>query len=117
MSSILIYSKILFLQHGYCFIVNHEAFLHGLFTGLSKDQKDYYVKWESLPYSEATWEVVSLIERKWPQKIKEFQEREESKKTPSKMTRALRSRPKFVKINEQPEYMGGNEVRKYFCLS
>lgn len=77
---------------------------------MSKDQKDYYVKWESLPYSEATWEVVTLIERKWPQKIKEFKEREESKKTPSKMTKALRSRPKFVKINEQPEFIGGNEV-------
>ncbi|KAG8288701.1 transcriptional regulator [Homalodisca vitripennis] len=78
--------------------------------GISKDHAEYYIKWESLPYSEATWEDAGLIERKWPKKIKEFRDREDSKRTPSKLTKALKSRPKFIKINEQPEYMGGQEV-------
>ncbi|KAK9497686.1 hypothetical protein O3M35_004364 [Rhynocoris fuscipes] len=73
-------------------------------------QFEYYVKWESLPYSEATWEDSVLIEKKWPKKIKEFRDREDSKRTPSKLCRALKCRPKFVKIDEQPAYMGGDQV-------
>lgn len=71
---------------------------------------DYYIKWESLPYSEATWEDGSLIEKKWPKKIQEFREREESKRTPSKHCRVLKHRPKFVPVKSQPEYMGGDQV-------
>lgn len=65
------------------------------------------MKWQSLPYSDATWEVASLIERKWPQRIKEFKDREGSKRTPSKACRALKYRPKFVQLSEEPEYFGG----------
>lgn len=72
--------------------------------------KEYFVKWESLPYSEATWEVADLIKTKWSKKIKEFREREDSKRTPSKLTRALKYRPKFHQVLEQPEYMGGDQV-------
>lgn len=76
----------------------------------SKEPAEYYIKWESLPYAEATWEDAALIQRKWPKKIQEFRDREDSKRTPSKLCRALKSRPKFVKILEQPEYMGGDQV-------
>ncbi|XP_065165028.1 chromodomain-helicase-DNA-binding protein 1 isoform X1 [Atheta coriaria] len=69
--------------------------------------KDFFVKWECLPYSEATWEDSALIQRKWPQKIREFVDREESKRTPSKHCKALRSRPKFHEAKEQPDYMKG----------
>lgn len=79
----------------------------------SKEPAEYYIKWESLPYAEATWEDAALIQRKWPKKIQEFKDREESKRTPSKLCRALKSRPKFVKILDQPEYMGGDQV----CLA
>ncbi|KAL4122505.1 hypothetical protein QTP88_014827 [Uroleucon formosanum] len=74
-------------------------------------QKEYYVKWQSLPYSDATWEVASLIERKWPQKIKEFRDREGSKRTPSKACKALKYRPKFVQLAEEPEYFGGYDEK------
>lgn len=76
----------------------------------SEPSGEYFVKWESLPYSEATWEDAALIERKWPKKIREFEERERSKRTPSKHCRALKSRPKFTKILEQPDYMGGDQA-------
>ncbi|KAF4525532.1 hypothetical protein B566_EDAN015840, partial [Ephemera danica] len=71
---------------------------------------DYYVKWENLPYSEATWEDGKLIENKWPQKVKEFRDREDSRRTPSKHCRALKYRPKFAQIKSQPEYIGGDQV-------
>ncbi|XP_059478871.1 chromodomain-helicase-DNA-binding protein 1 isoform X2 [Neocloeon triangulifer] len=71
---------------------------------------DYFIKWESLPYAEATWEDGPLIVEKWPQKIKEFRDREDSKKTPSKQTRCLKYRPKFSQLKSQPEYMGGDQV-------
>jgi len=71
---------------------------------------DYYIKWESLPYSEATWEDASLIINRWPDKLQEFRDREDSKRTPSKTCKVLRHRPKFVKIETQPEYLGGKQV-------
>ncbi|XP_061927024.1 chromodomain-helicase-DNA-binding protein 1 isoform X1 [Apis cerana] len=70
------------------------------------EHPDYYCKWESLPYAEATWEDGALIVKKWPEKIKEFREREESKRTPSKHCKVLKSRPKFHQLKGQPDYMG-----------
>ncbi|XP_054000742.1 chromodomain-helicase-DNA-binding protein 1 isoform X2 [Hylaeus anthracinus] len=70
------------------------------------DHPDYYCKWESLPYAEATWEDGALIVKKWPEKIKEFRDREDSKRTPSKHCKVLKSRPKFHQVKGQPEYMG-----------
>lgn len=70
---------------------------------------DYYIKWENLPYSEATWEDSALIQRKWPKKIEEFYEREHSKRTPSRQCKALRCRPKFHEVKTQPQYMMGVE--------
>ncbi|XP_050313166.1 chromodomain-helicase-DNA-binding protein 1 [Anthonomus grandis grandis] len=70
---------------------------------------DYYIKWESLPYAESTWEDSNLIQKKWPQKIEEFQEREQSSKTPTKHCKVLKYRPKFHEVKEQPEYMMGKE--------
>lgn len=67
---------------------------------------DYCCKWESLPYCDATWEDSSLIAKKWPEKIAEFKDREESKRTPSRHTKVLKYRPKFQEIKVQPMYMG-----------
>ncbi|XP_076641025.1 chromodomain-helicase-DNA-binding protein 1 isoform X4 [Halictus rubicundus] len=75
------------------------------------EHPDYYCKWESLPYAEATWEDGALIIKKWPEKIKEFRDREDSKRTPSKHCKVLKSRPKFHQLKGQPEYMGiGREL-------
>ncbi|XP_015190344.1 PREDICTED: chromodomain-helicase-DNA-binding protein 1 isoform X4 [Polistes dominula] len=67
---------------------------------------DYYCKWESLPYADSTWEDGALIIKKWPEKIKEFRDREDSKRTPSKHCKVLKARPKFHQLKNQPEYMG-----------
>lgn len=67
---------------------------------------DYLCKWESLPYVESTWEDSKLVKRKWQTKIDEFQARESSKATPTSHCPYLRRRPKFVKVETQPEFMG-----------
>nr|XP_033342119.1 chromodomain-helicase-DNA-binding protein 1 isoform X3 [Megalopta genalis] len=75
------------------------------------EHPDYYCKWESLPYAEATWEDGILIVKRWPEKIKEFREREESKRTPSKHCKVLKLRPKFHQLKGQPDCMGkGREL-------
>ncbi|XP_065581127.1 chromodomain-helicase-DNA-binding protein 1-like isoform X2 [Artemia franciscana] len=83
-------------------------------TTATSDEPDYYIKWEGLPYSDCTWEDGNLIFKKYPNKIDEFRQREESKCTPSKQTRALRHRPKFQLIKEQPPYFGAED--KSFIL-
>lgn len=70
---------------------------------------DLYIKWESLPYADATWEDSALIGKKWPKKVEEFNEREDSKRTPSRHCKALKYRPKFHEVKEQPSYMMGVE--------
>lgn len=77
---------------------------------------DYLCKWECLPYAESTWEDSSLVTRKWMEKITEFEQRENSKKTPSRHSKVLRYRPKFHHVKEQPDYMGldrGLALRDY----
>ncbi|PSN43172.1 hypothetical protein C0J52_09898 [Blattella germanica] len=92
---------------------NHVERIIAEFVKPEGSHPDYYIKWESLPYAEATWEDGSIIEKKWPKKIKEFRDREESKRTPSKHCRVLKHRPKFVQVKSQPEYMGGDQIRQF----
>ena len=73
---------------------------------------EYYVKWENLPYSEATWEEGSLLARKSLEAIEDFNRRKESKMLPSKSCRVLSRRPKFHQIMDQPEWIGSTEEYK-----
>ncbi|CAH1985372.1 unnamed protein product [Acanthoscelides obtectus] len=70
---------------------------------------DYFIKWESLPYSESTWEDSALILKKWPDKIEEYENREQSTRTPTKHCKVLKYRPKFHEVKVQPEYMMGKD--------
>uniref|UniRef100_A0A336MTF9 Chromodomain-helicase-DNA-binding protein 1 n=1 Tax=Culicoides sonorensis TaxID=179676 RepID=A0A336MTF9_CULSO len=67
---------------------------------------DYFCKWESLPYAEATWEDANLVLKHWPTKVEEFQARENSTKTPTKHCRVIKYRPKFQKLETQPDFLG-----------
>lgn len=87
-------------------LYKHHIFLSADYKKPDSEHPDYFSKWENLPYAEATWEDGALIIKKWPEKIKEFRGREESKRTPSKHCKVLKSRPKFYQLNEQPPYMG-----------
>ncbi|XP_050681248.1 chromodomain-helicase-DNA-binding protein 1 isoform X2 [Leptidea sinapis] len=71
---------------------------------------EYFCKWESLPYAEATWEDSTLITKKWPTKVEEFKFREAATTTPSRHCPVLKRRPKFHQVKEQPDYMGREET-------
>lgn len=77
---------------------------------------EYFCKWESLPYADATWEDSALIEKKWPENVQHFKAREAATSTPSRHCPVLRRRPKFHQLKEQPEYMGKDKVLLYFIL-
>lgn len=70
---------------------------------------EYFVKWECLPYADATWESGKLIQSRDPDVIQKFKKREASNRTPSSSTKSLRHRPKFVPIKYQPEFMMGED--------
>lgn len=70
---------------------------------------DYFIKWESIPYCESTWEDSALIQKKWPYKIATFESREQSSQTPTKHCKVLKYRPKFHEVKNQPEYMMGRD--------
>ena len=71
-------------------------------------QAEYYVKWESLSYAEATWENGALIHKRHPEVIQQFKKRDASTRIPSSSNKVLRTRPKFLPIKTQPSYMGGH---------
>lgn len=75
---------------------------------------EFLCKWQSLPYSEATWEDGALVLRKWKHCVDHFEEREQSKCTPSRHCKVLKHRPKFYKIKDQPEFLTENlQLRDY----
>lgn len=71
---------------------------------------EYLCKWEGLPYSDCTYEDGALISRKFPKKIDEYKSREASQQTPTKSCRALKYRPKFVRLTSQPDYIPGGTI-------
>ncbi|XP_065355971.1 chromodomain-helicase-DNA-binding protein 1 [Calliphora vicina] len=75
---------------------------------------EYLCKWQSLPYAEATWEDTNLVSRKWQHCVDHFNDRENSKCTPSRHCKVLKYRPKFYKIKIQPEFLHeGLTLRDY----
>ena len=77
------------------------------------NEVEYFVKWDCLPYSEATWEKGSLIASRNPEVIEIYRKREASNRTPATSSKNLRIRPKFTEIKSQPDYMkGDNNVSK-----
>ncbi|XP_034324831.2 chromodomain-helicase-DNA-binding protein 1 isoform X1 [Magallana gigas] len=70
---------------------------------------DYLCKWEGLPYSECTWEEGELVSRKFQVLVDEYNVRNKSQRTPTpaKYCKALRYRPKFAPLKNQPSFLGG----------
>ncbi|XP_022330657.2 chromodomain-helicase-DNA-binding protein 1-like isoform X3 [Crassostrea virginica] len=70
---------------------------------------DYLCKWQGLPYSECTWEEGELVSRKFQTLVDEYNVRNKSQRTPTpaKYCKALRYRPKFTPLKNQPSFLGG----------
>lgn len=77
------------------------------------EQTEYLIKWTGLPYAECTWEDKRLIPRSM---IEEYEERIDNAKIPSRQAHVLKRRPKFVKLEEMPEFLkrgGKQKLRDY----
>ncbi|SCV04276.1 LAMI_0H14818g1_1 [Lachancea mirantina] len=76
-------------------------------------QLQYLVKWRRLNYDEATWEVASEIVKLAPEQVKHFQSRVNSKILPQNSNFCGTSRPRFEKLNSQPAFIKGGELRDF----
>uniref|UniRef100_A0A1I7U6U6 Chromodomain-helicase-DNA-binding protein 1 n=1 Tax=Caenorhabditis tropicalis TaxID=1561998 RepID=A0A1I7U6U6_9PELO len=74
---------------------------------------EYLIKWSGLPYSDCTWEDEKMIETS---QIQAYYHRIENLKSPNKNAPVLRKRPKFEKLDAQPDYLkkgGDYKLRDY----
>lgn len=62
-----------------------------------------------LPYSECTWEDGDLLSRKFQEKIDYYYQRNKSQKIPTKLSKVLKSRPKYLPLKNQPGFIGGDD--------
>ncbi|XP_073323863.1 chromodomain-helicase-DNA-binding protein 6 [Pagrus major] len=77
-------------------------------TETGEEVTHYLVKWCSLSYEEATWELQEDLD---PEKIKEF---EEIQKLPPDLRHMERPPPeKWQKLDRSRDYRNGNQLREY----
>nr|XP_057910318.1 chromodomain-helicase-DNA-binding protein 6 isoform X2 [Doryrhamphus excisus] len=77
-------------------------------TETAEEVTHYLVKWCSLSYEEATWELQEDLD---PEKIKEF---EEIQKVPADLRHVERPPPeKWQKLERSRDYRNGNQLREY----
>ncbi|XP_047438274.1 chromodomain-helicase-DNA-binding protein 6 isoform X2 [Mugil cephalus] len=77
-------------------------------TETGEEVTHYLVKWCSLSYEEATWELQEDLD---PEKIKEF---EEIQKLPPDLRHMERPPPdKWQKLEQSRDYRNGNQLREY----
>ncbi|XP_077385171.1 chromodomain-helicase-DNA-binding protein 6 isoform X2 [Festucalex cinctus] len=77
-------------------------------TETGEEVTHYLVKWCSLSYEEATWELQEDLD---PEKIKEF---EEIQKPPPDLRHVERPPPdKWQKLERSRDYRNGNQLREY----
>jgi len=77
---------------------------------------DFMCKWNGLPYADCTWEDGDLISKLFQSHIDKFLARNKSQCIPTKLSRVLKARPKFVPLKSQPTHLGGSdnlELRDY----
>ncbi|XP_068171397.1 chromodomain-helicase-DNA-binding protein 6 isoform X2 [Antennarius striatus] len=77
-------------------------------TETGEEVTHYLIKWCSLSYEEATWELQEDLD---PEKIKEF---EEIQKLPTYLRHTERPPPeKWQKLEHSRDYRGSNQLREY----
>lgn len=67
---------------------------------------DYLCKWCRLDYRFCTWESGRVIQYLYPDAIRAYKSRCESATLPNLRHEYLRNRPRFIRLLEQPDYIG-----------
>ncbi|KAH8676249.1 SNF2 family domain-containing protein [Xylariales sp. PMI_506] len=75
--------------------------------------KEYFIKWKGLTYECCTWELASDIREDAQDKIDQFLGRQARLWTSDKYEANPNTRTKFVKLEKQPEYVTGGELRNF----
>lgn len=73
---------------------------------------EYLCKWKNLEYKSCTWEEDDLIRTDYQAEIDAYEDREAVVTIPSK-NQTYKARPKFLRLEKQPDYIIGGTLRDY----
>lgn len=77
------------------------------------DEPEYLVKWKGLTYEECTWESASEISSLFQDKIDSFIDRSSRSWQSDRRETNLDTRSRMTKLEEQPDYIQGGELRQF----
>ncbi|KAK9777001.1 putative Chromodomain helicase hrp3 [Seiridium cardinale] len=77
------------------------------------DGKEYFVKWKGLTYECCTWELATVIRDDAQDKIDQFLDRQSRTWASDKYESNLNTRTKFLKLEKQPDFIVGGELRNF----
>jgi chromodomain-helicase-DNA-binding protein 1 len=75
--------------------------------------KEYFIKWKGLSYDECTWESASTISVAFQDKIDQFLDRSCRSWLSDRKESNPDTRSRMVKLEEQPNYIVGGELRNF----
>jgi len=75
--------------------------------------REYFVKWKGLTYDCCTWELASAIQGDAQDKIDQFLDRQSRSWISDKYESNPATRTKFLKLESQPAYIKGGELRGF----
>ncbi|KAH7388799.1 chromodomain helicase-like protein [Pyrenochaeta sp. MPI-SDFR-AT-0127] len=78
-----------------------------------EDEAEYFVKWKGLTYEFCTWEPASLVSRLSQAEIDRFLDRSSNRPSSDARESNLNTRRKFVKLDEQPDYIKHGNLRAF----
>ncbi|ODV96681.1 hypothetical protein PACTADRAFT_48505 [Pachysolen tannophilus NRRL Y-2460] len=73
----------------------------------------YFCKWKRLNYDECTWELADDIAKIAPERVAQFQSRQNSKILPHFSAHYGDNRPRFEKLLTQPAFVKNGELRDF----
>ncbi|KAI1295842.1 CHD1-like protein [Xylaria venustula] len=77
------------------------------------DGREYFIKWKGLTYECCTWELASTIRSLAQDRIDQFLDRQSRSWTSDKSESNPATRSKFLKLEKQPQYIKGGELRNF----
>lgn len=77
------------------------------------DGDEYFIKWKGLQYDECTWESASWVSEKAQDKIDQFLDRSTRSWQSDRKQTNLDTRSRMTKLEEQPSYIKGGELREF----
>ncbi|KAG5971550.1 hypothetical protein E4U58_007453 [Claviceps cyperi] len=77
------------------------------------EDTEYFVKWKGLTYEECTWEIASDISSEFQDKIDQYLDRSSRSWQSDRRETNPDTRSRMVKLESQPEYIQGGELRSF----